>query len=157
MAERFCGAGIPLAFFKGTLLRSFYPEPHLRTMSDIDCLVSGENRKQAHNLMLEMGYMCDSDKGDVWVYSRGRVSVEMHTRIAQNSFQNGFDYKGFFSDAMKHTEKAGKYIFLKREYHFCFLIYHIAKHLYSTGAGCRLYFLYIFVYTSDVKYMIRKM
>ena len=67
MAERFCGAGIPLAFFKGTLLRSFYPEPHLCTMSDIDCLVSGENRKQAHNLMLEMGYMCDSDNGDVWV------------------------------------------------------------------------------------------
>ena len=139
MAERFYKAGIPLAFFKGVLLRKFYPEPQLRTMGDIDCLVSGENRKQAHNLMLEMGYVCDSDKGDVWVYSRGRVSVEMHTRIAQNSFQNGFDYKAFFSDAMEHTEKAGKYIFLKREYHFCFLIYHIAKHLYSTGAGIRMF------------------
>lgn len=50
MAERFCGAGIPLAFFKGTLLRSFYSEPQLRTMSDIDCLVSGENYHIAKHL-----------------------------------------------------------------------------------------------------------
>ena len=139
MAECFYKAGIPLAFFKGILLRRFYPEPQLRTMGDIDCLVSRDNRELAHRMMLEMGYVCDSDKGDVWVYSRGRVSVEMHTRIAQNSFQNGFDYKAFFSDALEHTEKAGKYIFLKREYHFCFLIYHIAKHLYSTGAGIRMF------------------
>lgn len=139
MSDRFCREGILLVFFKGILLRSFYPEPQLRTMGDIDCLVAGEDRRKAHKMMLEMGYTCDSDKGDVWVYSRGRVSVEMHTRIAQNPFQNGFDYKTFFSDAMEHTEQAGKYIVLEKEYHFCFLIYHIAKHLYSTGAGIRMF------------------
>ena len=45
----------------------------------------------------------------------------------------------FFSDAIEHTEKNANFIFLKREYHFCFLIYHIAKHLYSTGAGIRMF------------------
>ncbi len=139
MAERFRQAGIPLAFFKGTLLRSFYPEPQLRTMGDIDCVISRDDRSQAHDLMAAMGYECESDKGDVWVYNRGRVSVEMHTRIAGNLSQNGFDYRAFFSDAIEHTEQNGNYIFLKREYHFCFLIYHIAKHLYSTGAGIRMF------------------
>ena len=117
MAERFYKAGIPLAFFKGILLRHFYPEPQLRTMGDIDCLVSRDNRELAHRMMLEMGYVCDSDKGDVWVYSRGRVSVEMHTRIRTELIsRTDLIYKAFFSDALEHTEKAGKYIFLKREY-----------------------------------------
>lgn len=138
MAEHFCRKGIPLVFFKGILLRSFYPEPQLRTMGDIDCLVSREKREQAHDLMLDMGYECELNKGDIWVYNRGNVSVEMHTRIASKLSQNGFDYRNFFSDAMEHTEKSGNYLFLRREYHFCFLIYHIAKHLYSTGAGIRM-------------------
>ena len=139
MAEHFRQAGIPLAFFKGKLLRSFYPEAQLRTMGDIDCLISRDDRRQAHDLMLAMGYECESDIGDVWVYNRGRVSVEMHTRIAWKLSQNGFDYRNFFSDAIEHTEKSGNYIFLRREYHFCFLIYHIAKHLYYTGAGIRMF------------------
>lgn len=139
MAEYFCRKGIILVFFKGILLRSFYPEPQLRTMGDIDCLVSRENREQAHDLMLDMGYECELNKGDIWVYNRGSVSVEMHTRIASKLSQNGFDYRNFFSDAMEHTEKSGNYLFLRREYHFCFLIYHTAKHLYSTGAGIRMF------------------
>lgn len=74
-----------------------------------------ERFEQAHGLMTDLGYECESDKGDVWVYRRGSVSIEMHTRIAGNC------------------------IFLSREYHFCFLIYHIAKHLSSTGAGIRMF------------------
>ena len=138
MADCFSRSGIPIVFFKGALLRTFYPEPQLRTMGDVDCLVALKDRDRAHKLMLDSGYECSSDKGDVWVYKKGWNVVEMHTRIAQNPFSNGFDYKEFFSDAMEHTEKNGKLICLEREYHFCFLIYHIAKHLYSTGAGIRM-------------------
>lgn len=139
MAERFEQAGICLTFFKGILLRRFYPEPQLRTMGDIDCLIPVEAREQAHGLMTDLGYECESDKGDVWVYRRGNVSVEMHTRIAGNYSRNGYDYRSFFADAMRHTEKAGNCTFLSREYHFCLLIYHIAKHLSSTGAGIRMF------------------
>lgn len=63
MAERFEQAGIRLIFFKGILLRRFYPEPQLRTMGDIDCLISAEERGKAHDLMADLGYECESDKG----------------------------------------------------------------------------------------------
>lgn len=138
MAAAFQANNIPLVFFKGVVLRTFYPEPQLRTMSDIDCLVQRKDRERAHSLMLNLGYTCQTDKGDVWVYCKESTSVEMHTFIAQNSFRNNFDYRNFFADAAEHMEKMGNFNILKKEYHFCFLIYHIAKHLNSTGAGIRM-------------------
>lgn len=138
MEVSFSGNQVPLVFFKGILIRNFYRDPQFRTMGDIDCVIPKEKRNLAHILMLDMGYTCELDKGNTWVYSRGSVSVEMHTSIVNNTFRN-VDCRAFFADALEHTEKLGKYTVLTREYHFCFLIYHIAKHLYSTGAGIRMF------------------
>lgn len=130
---------IPLLFFKGAQIRSFYPVPEIRTMGDLDCLIDEKDRMKSHTLMLEMEYECQSDKGNVWVYKRGTVMIEMHTQIAGNSISNGFDYAQFFSDALNQSVEEDQELCLKKEYHFCFLIYHIAKHLSSTGAGVRMF------------------
>ena len=120
MAVRFSRLGIPIIFFKGALLRAFYPEPQLRTMGDIDCLVALKDRDRAHKQMLELGYECSSDKGDVWIYKKDWNVVEMHTCIAHNSFSNGFDYKEFFSGAKEHTEKKGRLFAWKENIIFVF-------------------------------------
>lgn len=117
----------------------FYSIPELRTMGDLDSLITEEDRKKANGLMLQLGYTCEQTEGDVWVYRRGMIIIEMHTRIAANSISNHFDYARFFRDAMEHgVEENGK-LYFDKEYHFCFLIYHIAKHLSSTGAGVRMF------------------
>lgn len=139
MREAFRRQGLPLLFFKGAQIRSFYPVPELRTMGDLDCLIASEDRMKAHALMLDLGYECQSDKGDVWVYRKGTVVVEMHDRIAANSILNEFDYASFFSDALNHGTQENQEFCFSKEYHFCFLIYHIAKHLSSTGAGVRMF------------------
>lgn len=131
--------GILLLFFKGAQIRSFYPVPELRTMGDMDCLIAGKDRAGAHALMKQLGYSCQSAEGDVWVYRRGPVIIEMHVRVAGNSISNQVDYARLFEDALTHgVEEEGAWYFNK-EYHFCFLIYHIAKHLSSTGAGVRMF------------------
>lgn len=138
MAEQFRTRGLRLIFFKGVWVRSYYPEPQLRTMGDIDCLILEEDRQKAHEIMLGLGYSCDIDKGYVWVYRRGSVMVEMHSRIAGNGISNQFGYMEYFCDAFQHTEERDGITYLERDYQICYLFYHIAKHLSSTGAGIRM-------------------
>lgn len=40
---------------------------------------------------------------------------------------------------MNHAVEENGRFYFEKEYHFCFLIYHIAKHLCSTGAGVRMF------------------
>lgn len=108
-------------------------------MGDLDCLICEEDRGRAHELMTDLGYSCSADQGNVWVYQKGMVVIEMHSRIAGNNISNGVDYMQFFSDAVNQIAEEDEELCLKREYHFCFLIYHIAKHISSTGAGVRMF------------------
>lgn len=136
--EAFEKAGIKIVFFKGAQLRALYSVPELRTMGDLDCLICPEDREKAHRLMCQLGYKRQEQEGAVWVYSMGTIVVEMHTKIARNGLGNGFDYQEFFSDAMEHTKMQNGKLCFESEYHVCYLIYHIAKHLSSTGAGVRM-------------------
>ena len=136
--EAFQNAGIQLVFFKGAQLRALYSVPELRTMGDMDCLIRETDRERAHILMERLEYLCEGHSEPVWVYRRGAVVIEMHTRVAADSLGNGVDYPTMFSDAMMHVHEENGYLCLEWEYHFCYLIYHIAKHLSSTGAGVRM-------------------
>lgn len=136
--EAFQNTGIQLVFFKGAQLRQLYPVPELRTMGDMDCLIRREDRPKAHQLMLQLGYECQVDAEPVWMYRRDAVVIEMHTLLAAKDIGNGVDYEFFFSDAMEHVVKKNGKLCLEKEYHLCYLIYHIAKHLCSTGAGVRM-------------------
>lgn len=136
--ETFKRAGVKLVFFKGAQLRELYPVPELRTMGDMDCLIRREDRSKAHQLMLQLGYECQVDAEPVWMYRRNGIVIEMHTRVAADSLGNGVDYPMLFSNATMHVQEENGYLCLELEYHFCYLIYHIAKHLSSTGAGVRM-------------------
>lgn len=136
--ERFRELGIKLVFFKGAQLRELYPVPELRTMGDMDCLIRREDRAKAHGVMDELGYQCQVDSEPVWLYQRGTVVIEMHTQIAVKDMGNGVDYESLFSNAMEHVVEKDGHLYLSEEYHLCYLIYHIAKHLCSTGAGVRM-------------------
>ena len=136
--ETFKRAGVKLVFFKGVQLRELYPVPELRTMGDMDCLIRREDRAKAHQLMIQLGYECQVDAEPVWMYNRNGIVIEMHTRVAADSLGNEVDYPTMFSDAMMYVHEENGYLCLEWEYHFCYLIYHIAKHLSSTGAGVRM-------------------
>lgn len=139
-----------LALFKGYRIKDCYPVPELRTMGDLDLLIRRQDRESSHQLLLSLGYACAIGKGDVWVYRKGNTTLEVHTRIAENFPHNPFDYRAYFSDAISHTEEYQGYTCLENGYHLLFLIYHIAKHLNSTGAGIRL-FLDIALFTNQLQ------
>lgn len=141
---------VTVLFFKGAELKKYYPVAELRTMGDTDCLILEKDRQTAHKIMGDLGYTNCNRNLDVWIYEKNNIHIEMQSHLAHNGVGNGFDYKAYFSDAFEHTKIGYNSLQLEDEYNLCYLFYHIAKHLSSTGAGIRM-ILDIAVFTNAIQ------
>ena len=124
---------------KGWVLKRYYPIPELRTMGDVDFLIREEDRQRTHEALLQLGFLCTSDKGFVWCYEKGNTILEVHSRIVSQKVGRGVDTEQYYLDAISHTEKVrGEYTlcFIK-EYHLVYLFVHAAKHFQYAGYGLR--------------------
>lgn len=139
ISRAFYNENIQAVFFKGSEIKNYYPVPALRTMGDIDCLIKESDRQTAYKIMCDLGYTNSAQNLDVWEYDKNNIHIEMQSRLAHNGVGNGFNYTEYFSDAFEHTvfDEEGHLRF-ENEYNLCYLIYHITKHLSSTGAGIRM-------------------
>lgn len=138
--EKLIGDRIPHAFMKGFVVKNYYPVKEMRTMGDIDFLIKPEDRLKTHSMMLELGYEAGQIEGEVWDYTLGTVHLEIHTQIMYRNIANGVDYVSYFSDTWGHVRrKVNGYTYeLTEEYHFLFLLVHIAKHFDGSGCGIRM-------------------
>ena len=138
--EKLDEAGIDHVLFKGYVVRSYYPMPELRSYGDIDFLIKPEDRQKCHELMLERGFTVKEDWEPVYSYHNSSELYEIHTEVMEIDVSDKADYRGFFSDAREHAVKVGGHSYeLAPEYHFLYLLTHIAKHICSSGAGIRMY------------------
>lgn len=138
--EKLNRAKVPHAFVKGFVVKNYYPVKEMRTMGDIDFLIKSEDREKTHQLMLELGYEAGHTEGEVWDYTLGTVHLEVHTQIMYHNITNGVDYVSYFADTWSHVrQKSNGYTYeLTEEYHFLFLLVHMAKHFDGTGCGIRM-------------------
>lgn len=138
--EELNNAKIPHVFLKGFVLKNFYPMKELRTMGDIDFLIKPEDREKTHSLMLDLGYEEGNIEGQVWDYIKGIVRLEVHTQIMYHNISNGIDYVSYFKNTWSHVrQKSKSYTYeLTDEYHFLFLLVHMAKHFDYNGCGIRM-------------------
>ncbi|WP_088188779.1 nucleotidyltransferase family protein [Desulfosporosinus sp. FKA] len=139
--EKLNAAKICHAFMKGYVIKNYYPVKEMRTMGDIDFLIKPEDREKAHQLMLEIGYEAgETNEGGHWDYTLGSVHIEIHTQVMYRNISNGLDYVSYFSDIWSHMkQKPNDYTYeLTVEYHFLFLLVHMAKHFDDCGCGIRM-------------------
>ncbi len=133
-------AGIEHIVTKGFVLREYYPVPELRSYGDIDLVIHPADRQRCHELMKGLGFRTETDWEPVYSYRRGEEYYEFHTRIMEVDVSDKADYRGYFDDVWSHVaQKNGKTLQLTPEYHFLYLITHLAKHLVGSGAGLRMY------------------
>ena len=79
LTEAFTGAKIRFLPIKGFLFKELWTRPELRTMGDIDILVSPEDFKIAGDLLLSLGYILYRENERHYCYiKKGFVSVELH-------------------------------------------------------------------------------
>lgn len=126
-------------FFKGIVLRDYYPVKQMRTLGDIDFLLHKKDQNAVKKVFTQMGYINKPcilhDK-----YEKGKVIIEAHDKIINKEINSKVDYFAYFENAWDHaTLKDNKYTYeLDLNYHLVFLLAHIAKHIYGSGAGVRL-------------------
>lgn len=133
-------SGIDHIVMKGYVLRKFYPIPELRTFGDVDLVIRPEDRQRCHERMLALGFQVKNDWEPVFSYRRGPEFYELHTEIMEVDVSDRADYRGYFRSLWEHTTPAeGHCREFTPEYHFLYMLTHIAKHVVDSGAGVRMY------------------
>ena len=132
--------GIDHIMMKGYVLRHFYPVPELRSFGDIDLVIRPEDRRRCHEKILSLGFEVKTDWEPVYSYVRGKEYYEFHTRIMEVDVSDKADYQGYFQNPWANAVPVENHCWeLRPEYHFLYLLTHIAKHITGSGAGIRMY------------------
>lgn len=133
-------AQVPFIPLKGAVIRANYPEPWMRTSSDIDILVKRKDLEAAIQALTEnLRY---EKKGelfyDVSLYSASGIHIELHFDVLE-------EWRA--QKAQKILGKIWDNVTLQKgsNYHYCmsdalFYFYHIthmAKHMQDGGCGIR--------------------
>ena len=140
MAAQLEQAGIDHILMKGFILREYYPVPELRTFTDIDLVIRPEDRQKSHQLMLSLGFAVKDDWEPIYSYYRGEEYYEIHTRMMEIDVSEKADYQGYFANAWAHARAVSAHSYrFTPEFHFLYMLTHIAKHIHGSGAGIRLY------------------
>lgn len=132
--------GIDHIVMKGYVLREYYPVPELRTFGDIDIVIRPEDRAKSDALMRSAGFHPETDWEPVFGYTKDVEYYEIHTQIMEVNVSDKADYRDYFRDPWRYAEASAdrRYQF-RPEFHFLYLLTHIAKHVTGSGAGVRMY------------------
>lgn len=131
------GAGIRFAPFKGIVIKEYYPVPETRAMGDADLLIDLKNRTAARKALEAAGFKCQNSNGPVWDYDKNGVRCEVHTRIL-NGRIGSTRATEYFENAIEKAEFNGLEGRFDDDYHFEYLIAHLAHHFCFYGAGIRM-------------------
>lgn len=139
VTDKFNEEKIKHIFFKGIVIREYYPAKQMRTQGDIDFLIYREDQEKIKNIFVDLGYKYSSSK---WhdKYTKEKIVFEGHDKIINSEINSKVDYYEYFSNPWEHADsKHNSYTFeLNMNYNLVYLITHIAKHFYKTGAGVRM-------------------
>lgn len=133
-------AGIDHILMKGYVLRDLYPVPELRTFGDVDIVIRPEDRSKSHELMLSRNYRADTDWEPVFSYSKEMEHYEFHIDIMEIDASLTGVRQTYFRRMWEHAVPVSAHSYrFTPEFHFLYLLTHIAKHIHHSGAGARMY------------------
>lgn len=139
IASALNAAGVPFIFLKGTVLMSFYPEPWMRTSSDVDILVRSEDHPRAADALVAAGMTrLSASMHDISLTSRSGFHVELHdTLIEQRRLPRAAAVlDGIWDHAAPVGETDSEYALDGAMFYF-YHIAHMVKHFESGGCGVR--------------------
>ena len=127
-------AGIRFLPMKGEHIRALYPDPDMRTSSDIDLYYDKARREEAERLMRTLGYEKEGTDANHDGYVRGNVMVEMHRNLLIDFARVDAYYADVF--ARFPTEDGVEYR-MGDEDAYIYMTVHTMKHFITAGTGIR--------------------
>lgn len=137
---------IPYVIFKGVASASYYKEPMLRMMGDVDVLVCPENIAKADKLLKSIGFITtddvDGDNMHIGYKRKDGVTCELHRRVngvPQSEVGDTVNkYLSNIFDSVQEYETAnGSCVVPDKFHHGLILLLHTASHLTHEGVGLR--------------------
>lgn len=133
-------AGINVVLLKGSVLKSLYPMPDLRTMGDVDFLVPEHQLTDVHQVLTELGYTkreSHNEKHDI--YDGQGFHLEVHWSLVNESRQGGSESfkKELWYQLKEVTINSQSFLTLSDEDFLVHLLVHAAGHMKSSGFGIR--------------------
>lgn len=135
MCSAFDEAQICYVLLKGAVIRELYPEPDMRTSSDIDILVKYEDMDKASECLIDLGCREFAHTGhDVSYMTEDDVHIELHHSLVSDRFV----FAKPLTKAWEHTTNTGKFRYdFDNEFFVYYHYAHMAKHLVNGGFGIR--------------------
>ena len=137
---------IPYVILKGAASASYYNEPMLRMMGDVDVLVSPDNIVKADKLLNSIGFITDddinSDDMHIGYKRKDGISCELHRRIGwapNNSVGDTVNkyLTDIYEKSMVYKASNGCCVIPSKFHHGIILLLHTATHLTHEGIGLR--------------------
>lgn len=141
----------PIVLMKGIVVCDYYPVCELRSMGDIDFVIHTNYRQQTDKVMKSEGYRRMIDNHAVWTYDKQNIEFEIHDHMFYEYLSNDVDYRGYFDQQLwKHIEKCPNFessnVFIPDiNFHFLYLMAHLAKHITNKGIGFRSFLDLVFI------------
>lgn len=133
--ERLGDAGFQCIALKGWEMKTFYPEPNMRQMADLDILVRPYDFKRIRTVMESLEYTADSESS--WKHDsfrKGEVHIEMHKRLTDDSSEIQKWERGMWSRAVRAKENIYK---MSPEDYYIFHFVHLHKDFMNGSLGLR--------------------
>ena len=133
ISEAFSNNKISFVPLKGSVIKNFYPEANMRTMSDLDFLVAENDRKKDKEIMCSSGYkitLANVTHEDVF-QKPPLMNVELHYSPVPCDHSE-YNYYQKKIPQLLNPENPWYY-----EDQYVFLIAHTAKHFRGGGVGVR--------------------
>ena len=128
---------IPHIVFKGMTVSEAYPVAALRAYGDVDIIVKKDDVPVIRRLMTEEGFEHTlTDEGVVNAFKRGRERYDIHTALNVSNVNNAEFFSNIWENAVL---RQGKTHVFNHNFHLIYLICHLEKHVYGSGAGVRMY------------------
>lgn len=123
-------------FLKGSILKPLYPQTYYRGMGDIDILIEAEDLDKVHEVFKQNGIVLKhkSEQHDSFEID-GQMTIEIHPKLYKEFNKK---YEVLFSNPWEYVIhiKDDRYQF-NPAYEIVYLLYHLAKHLDTSGIGLR--------------------
>lgn len=144
--------GIDYMPLKGCVMKSLYPQPEMRVMSDADILIRLDQYERIIPIMQALGFTGGAEGNHDFSWKKEELHTELHKLLLVPRGRTFYDYHADGWDLAIHQE--GHRYGMGPEDNFIYLFTHMTKHYQYSGIGCRQ-FVDLFVFSRSHPQMDR--
>ncbi|MFU8793731.1 MAG: nucleotidyltransferase family protein, partial [Acholeplasmataceae bacterium] len=123
-------------FLKGSHLKFIYPETYMRAMGDIDILIKDSEMNRVYEIFNDdnIPLKAKSIAHDLYL-TDDDITIEIHPALYKKT---DLEYQHHIFDPWSHADTYEQFTYiLDPTYELVYLLYHLSKHIKTSGVGLR--------------------